>query len=68
MGLQTTLIPTDEQEAAQLPPIKQDEIAEEVFAARRYSKRITRTVVMAQSILLVLCGLCIYGLAVRPAT
>jgi len=66
MGLQT-LIPTDEQEAAQLPPIKQDEIAEEVFAARRYSKRITRTVVMAQSILLVLCGLCIYGLAVRPA-
>ncbi len=67
MALQTSIIPTDEQEAAQLPPIKQDEIAEEVFAARRYSKRLTRTVVMSQSILLVLFGLCIFGLAVRPA-
>ena len=66
MSLQTKIIPTDEVEAAQLPPIKNDEIAEEVFAARRYSKRLTRTVVMSQSILLVLFALCIYGLAVRP--
>jgi len=66
MSLQTKIIPTDEVEAAQLPPIKNDEIAEEVFAARRYSKRLTRTVVMSQSILLVLFALCICGLAVRP--
>jgi type IV secretion system protein VirB5 len=52
--------------AERLPPIKNDEIAEEVFAARRYAKRLTRTVVMSQSILLVLFGLCIYGLAMRP--
>jgi type IV secretion system protein VirB5 len=67
MSLQTSIVPTNEQEIAQLPPIKQDEIAEEVFAARRYSKRLTRTVVMGQNILLILFGLCIYGLAVRPA-
>jgi type IV secretion system protein VirB5 len=67
MSLQTSIVPTDEQEIAQLTPIKQDEIAEEVFAARRYSKRLTRTVVMGQTILLILFGLCIYGLAVRPA-
>jgi type IV secretion system protein VirB5 len=66
MSLQTKLIGTDEIEAAQLPPIKNDEIAEEVFAARRYSKRLTRTVVMGQTLLLILFGLCIYGLAVRP--
>ena len=67
MSLQTRIIPTDEVELAQLPAIKQDAIAEEVFAARRYAKRLTRTVVMAQSFLLILFGLCIYGLAVRPA-
>jgi type IV secretion system protein VirB5 len=67
MSLQTSIIPANEQEIAELPPIKQDEIAEEVFAARRYSKRLTRTVVMGQTILLILFGLCIYGLAVRPA-
>ena len=67
MSQQTTLIPTEEQEAVRLPAIRQDEIAEEVFAARLYAKRLTRTVVMAQSILLVLFALCIYGLAVRPA-
>jgi type IV secretion system protein VirB5 len=50
-----------------LPPIQKDEIAEEVFAARLYAKRLTRTVVMAQSILLVLFSLIIYGLATRPA-
>ena len=66
MSLQTTLLPTDEAALAQLPPIQQDEIAEEVFAARHYAKRLTRTVVIAQSTLLVLFGLCIYGLAVRP--
>jgi type IV secretion system protein VirB5 len=65
MSLQTTLVSTDE--AGELPEIKKDEIAEEVFAARVYAKRLTRTVVMGQSILLVLFGLCIYGLAVRPA-
>lgn len=67
MSLQTSIIPTDEQEIAPLSPIKQDQIAEEVFAARRYAKRLTRTVVMGQTILLILFGLCIYGLAVRPA-
>src|ERR1700722_9660358 len=66
MSLQTGIVPTDELEAAELPPIQNDEIAEEVFAARRYARRLTRTVVMSQSILLVLFGLCIYGLAVRP--
>lgn len=67
MSLQTRIIPTDEVEIARLPPIRQDEIAEEVFAARRYAKRLTRTVVMGQTLLLILFGLCIYGLAVRPA-
>lgn len=67
MSLQTSIIPTDEQMVERLPAIKNDEIAEEVFAARRYAKRLTRTVVMSQSILLVLFGLCIYGLAGRPA-
>jgi len=67
MSAQTTIIPTDERETAQFPPVQQDAIAEEVFAARRYAKRLTRTVVMAQSILLLLFGLCIYGLATRPA-
>ena len=67
MSSETSLTPTDEQELAQLPVIRQDEIAEEVFAARLYAKRLTRTVVAGQSILLVLFGLCIYGLAVRPA-
>jgi type IV secretion system protein VirB5 len=61
------MMPTDEQEVEQLPAIQKDEIAEEVFAARLYAKRLTRTVVVGQSILLVLFGLCIYGLAVRPA-
>jgi len=67
MSPQTTLVSTEEQESERLPAIRQDEIAEEVFAARLYAKRLTRTVVMAQSILLVLFGLCIYGLAIRPA-
>jgi type IV secretion system protein VirB5 len=61
---QVRLTPTDN---LAMPPIKNDEIAEEVFAARLYAKQLTRTVVVAQSILLVLFGLCIYGLAVRPA-
>lgn len=65
MSPETTLVSTDED--VQHPPIKQDEISEEVFAARRYAKRLTRTVVMSQSILLVLFGLCIIGLAMRPA-
>jgi type IV secretion system protein VirB5 len=66
MMLQTELINTDEELIEQLPRIKQDAIAEEVFAARRYAKKLTRTVVASQSILLVLFGMCIYGLAVRP--
>jgi type IV secretion system protein VirB5 len=61
----TTLVSTNE--AGELPIIKNDEIAEEVFAARDYSKRLTRTVVVGQSVLLVLFGLCIFGLATRPA-
>ena len=64
MSLQNTFTEVHEVE---LPAIKKDEIAEEFFAARLYAKRLTRTVVMAQSILLVLFGLCIYGLAMRPA-
>jgi type IV secretion system protein VirB5 len=67
MSTETTLIATDDREATAMPPIQQDAIAEEVFAARLDAKRLTRTVVLAQSILLVLFGLCIYGLAVRPA-
>ena len=66
MSLETTIIPMDETAAEPLPPIQQDEIAEEVFAARRYAKRLTRTVVMSQSIVIVLFALIIYGLAVRP--
>ena len=66
MTAQDTLIPTDEREETALPPIQQDAIAEEVFAARLYAKRLTRTVVAAQSALLVLFGLCIIGLAMRP--
>jgi type IV secretion system protein VirB5 len=67
MSGQTTMTSTDEQEIEQLPLIQKDEIAEEVFAARLYAKRLTRTVVVGQSILLMLFGLCIYGLAMRPA-
>ena len=67
MPLQAEMIHVDEEEMAELPPIKNDAIAEEVFAARLYAKKLTRTVVVGQSILLVLFGLCIYGLAVRPA-
>jgi type IV secretion system protein VirB5 len=66
MAVETELIAVEE-DVEQLPAIRQDEIAEEVFAARDYSKKLTRTVVMTQSILLVLFGVCIYGLAVRPA-
>ena len=66
MSIETTLVPTDEQEVL-LEPIQQDQIAEEVFAARKYAKRLTRTVVISQSILLVLFGLCIVGLTMRPA-
>jgi type IV secretion system protein VirB5 len=66
MSLETTIIPMDDTAAEPLPPIQQDEIAEEVFAARRYAKRLTRTVVMSQSIVIVLFALIIYGLAVRP--
>ena len=61
------MVPTNQQELEQLPPIQKDEIAEEVFAARLYAKRLTRAVVVGQSILLVLFGLGLYGLAVRPA-
>ena len=67
MSLQAEMIHVDEEEMAELPPIKNDAVAEEVFAARHYAKKLTRTVVIGQSILLVLFGLCIYGLAVRPA-
>jgi type IV secretion system protein VirB5 len=67
MKLQTALIPTDEAELAALPVIKQDAVAEEVCAARNYTKRITRTVVMTQGIVIVLLGLAVFGLAVRPA-
>ena len=67
MKHQTELIPTDEAELAALPPIKQDAIAEEVYAARRYSKRITRTVIMTQGIVSVLLALAVVGLAMRPA-
>ena len=66
MSLETTIIPMDDTAAEPLPPIQQDEIAEEVFAARRYAKRLTRTVVMSQRIVIVLFALIIYGLAVRP--
>ena len=65
--LETKLIPTDEAELASLPVIKQDAVAEEVDAARTYSKRITRTVVMTQGIVIVLLGLVVFGLAIRPA-
>ena len=58
---------TEDPDVDQLPPIQQDEVAEEVFAARLYAKRLTRTVVTGQSILLVLAGLMIYALATRPA-
>lgn len=67
MKLQTALIPTDEAELAALPVIKQDAVAEEVYAARNYTKRITRTVVMTQGIVIVLLGLVVFGLAIRPA-
>ena len=67
MNLQTELIPTDEAERAALPPIQQDLIAEEVYAARRYAKRITRTVVMTESIVIVMLVLAVIGLAMRPA-
>ncbi len=66
-SMHNEILPIDEQETDELHPIKQDEIAEEVFAARLYAKRLTRTVVISQGILLVLFGLCIYGLAMRPA-
>ena len=55
---QATLTPTDPAELEQLPAIQKDEIAEEVCAARLYAKRLTRTVVAGQSVLLVLFGLC----------
>jgi type IV secretion system protein VirB5 len=67
MSLQAEMIHVDEEEMAELPPVKNDAVAEEVFAARLYAKKLTRTVVIGQSILLVLFGLCIYSLAVRPA-
>jgi len=66
MSIETSIVPLDESETADMPAIQQDEIAEEVFAARRYARRLTRTVVMSQSIVIVLFALIIYGLAVRP--
>ena len=65
--MQNEITPIDQGESEELLLIKQDEIAEEVFAARQYAKRLTRTVVTGQSILLVLFGLIIAGLATRPA-
>jgi type IV secretion system protein VirB5 len=67
MKHQTEIVPTDETELAALPPIKQDAIAEEVYAARRYSKRITRTVIMTQGVVSVVLALAVFGLAMRPA-
>ena len=67
MSPSTELIPVDDETVEQLPPIRNDEVAEEIFAARDYAKRLTRTVVVGQSILLVLFGLGLYGLAIRPA-
>jgi len=67
MKLQTELIPTDEAELAALPPIKQDAIAEEVYAARRYAKRVSRTAHITHSIVTVLLALVVVGLAMRPA-
>lgn len=66
MSVETTLSPVEETET-ELPVIRQDEIAEEVFAARRYAKRLTRTVVVSQSIVIVLFALVIVALALRPA-
>lgn len=54
-------------EHAELPPIQQDAIAEEVFAARLYARRLTRTVVIAQSIVIVLFACSLITLATRPA-
>jgi len=50
----------------ELSEIKQDEVAEEVFAARLYARRLTRTVVAGQSIVIVLFAFCILILATRP--
>ena len=52
---------------SRLAPIKQDAIAEEVFAARLYAKRLTRTVVIAQSVVLVLFVVQFISSATRPA-
>ena len=59
------LTPTDDPDT--LSPIKNDEVAEEVFAARLYAKRLTRTVVVGQGIVILLFAVCICGLATRPA-
>lgn len=69
MTAQSTLSPSEDPmvSAPQLPPIKQDEIAEEVFAVRQYDKKLTRTVIVTQVLLLSLCVCVIYGLATRPA-
>lgn len=64
---ETSTIPTEDPELEQLPPIKNDEIAEEVFAARQYAKRLTRSVVIGQGVVIVLLTLCVVGLALRPA-
>ena len=49
-----------------MPAIKQDDIAEEVYAARRYSKRITRTVIVTNGDCERHLALAVVGLAMRP--
>jgi type IV secretion system protein VirB5 len=67
MKLQTHLIPRDEAEVAALPRIKHDAVAEELVAARLYAKRISRTVFWFQGLVILVLGLGVFGLAMRPA-
>lgn len=67
MLIQDTLTPVNGKEAASQEPIRNDEVAEEVFAVRLYSKRLTRTAVVALSILCVILASSNYNLAMRPA-
>ncbi len=53
-------------EPVELPQIKRDDIGEEYFAARSYAKRLTRTVVVAQNIMLVIFAVTIAVMATRP--
>lgn len=67
MLIQDELKPIDQKAAASLPLIANDEVAEEVYAARQYAKRLTRTGFVFMGLAIVVLSIALYNVAMRPA-